>query len=108
MNIKDFLDWVSIRKVEDDVKEEEDTVKLMTVHSAKGLEFKSVFIVGCNDGVFPMKRKDSDHEEERRIFYVGVTRAENHLTLTIPAMKQYRGKEKSMEVSPFVREMQNV
>ncbi|MCK5194071.1 MAG: ATP-binding domain-containing protein, partial [Desulfobulbaceae bacterium] len=59
-----------------------EAVSLMTLHSAKGLEFPIVFITGCEEGIIPHQAKDSDPEEERRLFYVGMTRAKDQLFLT--------------------------
>ena len=67
----------------EDVRSDTDTVKLMTLHSAKGLEFKQVYIIGVNDGLIPLFSKDDDDEqEERRLFFVGITRAKDSLELS--------------------------
>ncbi len=80
-----FLELVSLVGDQDGYEEEDSTVTLMTLHSAKGLEFPVVFIVGMEDGVFPHFRSMTDQhelEEERRLAYVGVTRAQERLYLT--------------------------
>lgn len=87
-SIQAFLKWLHIKDIQDKIMEEKDAVKLMTVHASKGLEFKNVFIIGMNDGVFP-SNKTKDMEEERRLFYVAVTRAKDHLHIT-----------RAMEVTP--------
>ena len=69
--------------VDEDLHIDRDTVKLMTLHAAKGLEFKQVYIIGNNDGLIPMKTADPDEErEERRLFFVGITRAKDNLELS--------------------------
>src|SRR5690606_38964551 len=79
-----------IDTMNDDPEEEQDSVVLMTMHSAKGLEFPVVFIIGMEEGVFPHSRAFTDEEEleeERRLAYVGITRAENELYLTCAQMR---------------------
>lgn len=78
---QDFLKWVRIRDITEKLMDEKDAVKLMTIHGSKGLEFDTVFLIGLNDGTFP-HRKTVDMEEERRLAYVGVTRAKWHLILS--------------------------
>ena len=78
-SVGDFIDWFVSRSVQDVVDFEEKTVKLMTVHAAKGLEAPYVIIAGLEDDLFPSRR--SDIEEERRLFYVAATRAKERLTL---------------------------
>ncbi|HYE82666.1 MAG TPA: ATP-dependent helicase [Clostridia bacterium] len=80
-SIQAFLKWLHIKDIQDKLIEDRDAVKLMTVHASKGLEFKNVFIIGMNDGVFPSNRT-TDMEEERRLFYVAVTRAKEQLHIT--------------------------
>jgi DNA helicase-2/ATP-dependent DNA helicase PcrA len=79
-----FLQEIALLSDADSRREDEGLVTLMTVHNAKGLEYPIVFIVGCEDGVFPHSRSldEGDVEEERRLFYVGVTRAMRELYLT--------------------------
>jgi len=78
-SVGDFIDWFVSRSVQDVVDFEDKTVKLMTVHAAKGLEAPYVIIAGLEDDLFPSRR--SDIEEERRLFYVAATRAKERLTL---------------------------
>lgn len=92
-SIEDFLDWYNFREVDDELEEAEDQdrVKLMTVHAAKGLEFPVVIVLGCTDDDFPAKK--GDMEEERRLFYVAATRPKDRLYLICPLMDE-RGKPK--------------
>lgn len=92
-------------------KEEKDAVKLMTLHSAKGLEFPRVYLVGMEEGFLPHKRSiDADSEkdiaEERRLAYVGVTRAMDHLTMTRAKSRMKWGKRRETVPSRFLFEMQ--
>jgi DNA helicase-2/ATP-dependent DNA helicase PcrA len=110
-SLRDFLDHAMLAS-EEDRKEERDEVKnavtLMTLHSAKGLEFRHVYLVGMELGILPHERSMESHagiEEERRLAYVGVTRARDRLTLT-RAMKRRRfGHLRNAEPSPFLPEM---
>ena len=79
-----------------------DYVQLMSIHAAKGMEFNTVFLIGCYDGALPINRDDTDQEEERRLLYVAITRAKEHLFISYP-----RSSEKSIEpnqASLFLRE----
>jgi DNA helicase-2/ATP-dependent DNA helicase PcrA len=88
-----------------------DYVVLMTLHSAKGLEFPNVFLAGMEDGLFPsymsITSDDavSEIEEERRLAYVGITRAKEHLTITSARMRMVRGETQFNKVSRFVKEI---
>ncbi|KAJ7556136.1 hypothetical protein O6H91_05G070400 [Diphasiastrum complanatum] len=84
-------------------KEERGAVKLMTLHAAKGLEFKCVFIVGLNDKLFPFQ--NCDPEEERRLFYVGITRAKDYLYLTYHRFYHGLQNKGDCKVSPFLQEI---
>ncbi len=95
-----------IDQLEDDEKSQ--AVALMTLHSAKGLEFPVVFLVGMEEGVFPHTRslfEEEEMEEERRLAYVGMTRAEEELYLTNCRMRTLYGRTNMNEVSRFVREI---
>ena len=82
-----------------------EAVKLMTLHAAKGLEFPVVFICGVEDGLVPYREKDADFEEERRLFYVGMTRAKEELVLLSARSRMRYGQRIQPDVSPFVREL---
>lgn len=89
-------------------KEEKDAVRLMTVHAAKGLEFPYVFITGMEEGLFPHERLDDkgiDHEEERRLFYVALTRAEKKVFLTYAHMRTIFGSQKVNVPSSFLNDI---
>lgn len=79
-DISNFLKWVHMKDIQEKFMEKRDAVKIMTVHGSKGLEFSTVFVVGMNQNVFPSKR--GDIEEERRLFYVAITRAKEKLYIT--------------------------
>src|SRR5262249_24570005 len=77
-----------------------DRVSLLTLHAAKGLEFPVVFIVGLEDGILPLTWSEPDDKvlaEERRLFYVGMTRAKDHLILSRAMQRQWRGKLRRLE-----------
>lgn len=105
-----FLEEVALIADIDTVEESDDRVLLMTLHSAKGLEFPDVYLAGMEDGIFPnymtITSDDRDElEEERRLCYVGMTRAMQHLTLTCAQMRMIRGETQYNKVSRFVREI---
>jgi len=77
----------------------------MTLHASKGLEFPVVFIVGCEEGILPWDRAE-DLEEERRLFYVGVTRAQRRLVLTRAKKRSVRGKRLERSPSPFLEDIE--
>ncbi|BFT68727.1 DNA helicase PcrA [Paenibacillus sp. P36] len=92
----------------DQPEEEQDAVVLMTMHSAKGLEFPVVFIIGMEEGVFPHSRAFADNEEleeERRLAYVGITRAEEELFLTCARMRTLFGRTAANAPSRFLQEI---
>lgn len=83
-----------------------DKVKIMTMHAAKGLEWRCVFIAGAEDGLIPMTRPGEDGvEEERRLFYVGVTRARDLLYITHARKRKSHGATREMKWSPFISEL---
>ncbi|OMD81291.1 DNA helicase PcrA [Paenibacillus odorifer] len=97
-----------IDSVNDDEEDRSDAVVLMTMHSAKGLEFPTVFIVGMEEGVFPHSRafQDNDElEEERRLAYVGITRAEKQLFLSCARMRTLFGRTTANQPSRFLEEI---
>jgi DNA helicase-2/ATP-dependent DNA helicase PcrA len=83
-SVEEFLQQIALFSQQDDLRDEEGIVTLMTLHNAKGLEFETVFMIGCEDGVFPHSRavEAGDLEEERRLCYVGLTRARRQLYVT--------------------------
>jgi len=103
-----FLQEVSLlTDADNDKDKDKDKVTLMTIHSAKGLEFKHVYVVGLEEDLFPsqmMLSSREDLEEERRLFYVAVTRAETYLTFSYATSRYRFGKLKSCEPSRFLTE----
>ena len=104
----EFLQQVALVSDTDALENISNNVTLMTLHSAKGLEFPVVFLVGCDEGVFPHQRTfnvPSEMEEERRLMYVGVTRAEEKLYLTSAKRRQMWGEYKYYNPSRFIDEI---
>jgi DNA helicase-2/ATP-dependent DNA helicase PcrA len=104
----DFLEQVSLISDVDRLDVSQDRVNLMTIHAAKGLEFPVVFIVGLEEGLFPHQlsmESEEALEEERRIFYVGMTRAMKELYLSCSASRRSRGWLQSMRPSRFLTEI---
>ena len=105
-----FLEEVALVADIDSLEEDQDYVVLMTLHSAKGLEFPHVYLAGMEDGLFPsymtITGDDPEElEEERRLCYVGITRAEQQLTLTCARKRMVRGETKYNNISRFVSEI---
>ncbi|MDF2456476.1 MAG: uvrD [Cytophagaceae bacterium] len=103
-----FLQEVSLLTDADSKAEDKDSITMMTIHSAKGLEFKYVYVVGMEEDLFPsamMMNSRADLEEERRLFYVAVTRAEIHLTLSHANTRYRFGKLIDCKRSRFVEEI---
>ena len=106
-----FLEDVALVADIDNREEESEYVVLMTLHSAKGLEFPNVYMAGMEDGLFPgymtitAGDDGEDMEEERRLCYVGITRAKKHLTMTAAKMRMVRGDMQYSSVSRFVKEI---
>lgn len=108
--LTEFLAEVALVADIDNVENDDNRVLLMTLHSAKGLEFPSVYLAGMEDGLFPGQAAlwnddPEDIEEERRLAYVGITRAMNDLTMTCARMRMTRGETQYNPVSRFVREI---
>jgi DNA helicase-2/ATP-dependent DNA helicase PcrA len=102
-----FLDEVALL-TDADARREGDAVQLSTLHAAKGLEFDVVFLAGMEDGLLPLRREgfgDSDEEEERRLAYVGMTRARHRLFLTLARVRRVNGQLLSGRPSPFLLEV---
>jgi DNA helicase-2/ATP-dependent DNA helicase PcrA len=107
MGLRDFIDHAALT-ADTDKYDRNAGVTLMTVHSAKGLEFPVVFLVGLEDGVFPHSRSLNDEkemEEERRLAYVAITRAEKVLYVTHSMRRRVYGEEIAAEPSQFLNEM---
>jgi DNA helicase-2/ATP-dependent DNA helicase PcrA len=94
--LEEFLQAISLYTDQDDLKRDESKVTLMTLHNAKGLEYDAVFIIGCEEGVFPHSRslEEGNEEEERRLAYVGITRARKRLWMThARSRRMFAGRE---------------
>tara|TARA_A200000113_G_scaffold226049_1_gene249962 strand:+ start:5656 stop:7830 length:2175 start_codon:yes stop_codon:yes gene_type:complete len=105
-----FLSSVSLDMGETQANRNDDAVQLMTLHSAKGLEFKYVFIVGMEESLFPHSRSSeniSELEEERRLCYVGITRARSKLYLTYTEFRRLYGQDSYNPPSRFIKEIPN-
>lgn len=102
--LKDFVDSMQLR---DDVGNEEvkDEVQLMTFHASKGLEFPNVILVGVEEDLLPHKRLGGDIDEERRLFYVGITRAQEKLTLSYCRQRKKQGVVRPVSPSRFLLEV---
>jgi DNA helicase-2/ATP-dependent DNA helicase PcrA len=103
--LEEFLGNISLSSDLDNLQDDYNTVTLMTLHSAKGLEFPVVFMVGMEDGIFPGSRSmadDEELEEERRLCYVGITRAKEELYLTHASMRTLYGRTNVNPVSRFI------
>lgn len=108
--LSEFLEEVSLVADIDTVDDNQDRVLLMTLHSAKGLEFPLVYLAGMEDGMFPsamafLSDDPGDLEEERRLCYVGITRAMKELTLTSAQQRMIRGETRYNKISRFVQEI---
>ncbi len=108
--VEQLLETASLQSDQDELKdkEEQDAVRLMTIHASKGLEFNHVFICGLEEGLFPHERLDDtgiDHEEERRLFYVALTRAIKKLYLTYAHMRTIYGSQKVNLPSSFLNDI---
>jgi DNA helicase-2/ATP-dependent DNA helicase PcrA len=102
-----LLDDAALAADQDTLKEEHESVKLMTIHAAKGLEFKHVFLVGLEQGIFPSERSDEnkDDEEERRLMYVAITRAREVLHLSYAMMRTIFGQTNVTTPSEFLSDI---
>jgi DNA helicase-2/ATP-dependent DNA helicase PcrA len=103
-----FLSHAALESGETQADAYSDCVHLMTLHAAKGLEFPCVYLVGMEEGLFPHQRSSSDPvqlEEERRLCYVGITRAQEHLTLTYAQHRRLHGSDYYPQPSRFLREL---
>ena len=114
-SLRDFLmekDMYTLNSAIDKLEDEKNKVLLMTLHNAKGLEFANVFMVGMEEGVFPgfmsmLSGDDSEIEEERRLCYVGITRAKERLYLSAADRRMLRGQQQYSRPSRFIDEIAN-
>ena len=103
--LQTFLENVALASDQDEYKEEQNAVRLMTVHASKGLEFANVFITGMVEGLFPYSREDGsahDKEEERRLMYVALTRAKKKVFLSMASVRTVFGSQSFSEPSQFI------
>ena len=107
INLGDFLEEISLISDISNHKEDNDEVTLMTIHSAKGLEFDVVFLIGMEEGIFPhtMSLMENGIEEERRLCYVGITRARERLYITNAKRRMLYGKDTMNMPSRFIDEI---
>ena len=106
--LKDFLEKTALLSEADEIEEQKEQVHLMTLHTAKGLEFPIVFIAGCEEGILPHSRSllnPLDLEEERRLFYVGITRSKGHLYLVFSQRRTNWGNKEANPPSRFLGEI---
>ena len=108
-DLERFLSELSLGTQVDTWDPRADRISLLTLHAAKGLEFPVVFIVGCEDGLLPLSwggAGPEDPDEERRLFYVGVTRARTRLYLCRARKRRWRGKIREMAPSPYLADIE--
>ena len=105
--LEEFLQQISLYTQQDELREDESLITLMTLHNAKGLEYDTVFIVGCEEGAFPHMRalEEGGEEEERRLCYVGITRARQRLYMTWARERRLFGRAERNLPSRFVDEL---
>ena len=106
-SLSDFLDQAALDAEKEDDLEQKSGVTLITLHAAKGLEYPIVYLVGLEEGILPHKRsiEEGARDEERRLLYVGITRAQEKMTMTYCATRLKWGKEEACEASSFIREL---
>ncbi|RXK04655.1 ATP-dependent helicase [Halarcobacter bivalviorum] len=102
LNLEDFLNEIALESEQGDLTDQ--AVSMMSIHSSKGLEYKHLFIIGLEEGFFPIIGDGSDIEEERRLGYVAITRAMDTLTLSFVHSRFYKGKRASLLKSRFLSE----
>jgi DNA helicase-2/ATP-dependent DNA helicase PcrA len=108
--IEGFLEQVALVNETDDWEDESDKVTLMTLHAAKGLEFPAIFVVAVEAGILPHERSENDIdqlEEERRLLFVGVTRAKSRLVLSYARQRNYRGRSRRRVPSSFLIDLRS-
>ncbi|MCI6989224.1 MAG: UvrD-helicase domain-containing protein [Campylobacter sp.] len=101
-DIEEFLNDLSLKSEQDNISDE--AISIMSIHASKGLEFDHLFVIGLEEGFFPLIGDTSDIEEERRLAYVAITRAKKTLTLSRSESRFYRGKRSHLEKSRFLSE----
>lgn len=109
-SLQGFLELATLTNEADSVDPSNGSVTLMTLHASKGLEFPAVYVIGIESGLIPHERAVregdiSSFEEERRLFFVGITRAMQHLTLTQTSERTFRGMRRTTISSPFIPEL---
>ncbi|CZE47531.1 ATP-dependent helicase [Campylobacter geochelonis] len=100
--LEEFLNELSLQSEQDAISDE--AISIMSVHASKGLEFEHLFVIGLEEGFFPLIGDGSDIEEERRLAYVAITRAKSHLTLSRSNSRFYKGKRERLNKSRFLSE----
>ena len=105
--LEEFLQQISLLSDQDSIEDEQEMITLMTVHNAKGLEYDTVFVVGCEDGSFPHMRalEEGGEEEERRLCYVAITRARQRLYMTWARERRLFGRSEHNLPSRFIDEL---
>ncbi|MET0557555.1 MAG: UvrD-helicase domain-containing protein [Solirubrobacterales bacterium] len=105
--LEEFLQQISLYTEQDGLQDEQELVTLMTLHNAKGLEYDTVFMIGCEDGAFPHMRalEEGGEEEERRLCYVGITRARQRLYMTWARERRLFGRSERNMPSRFIDEL---
>ena len=105
---EDYVHQVSMLSESDTLDKRADRITLMTLHASKGLEFRCVFIIGLEDGIIPLYRAKelAEIEEERRLLYVGITRAKERLFLCRAKKRKWQNAYKNLEVSPFLKKIE--
>jgi DNA helicase II / ATP-dependent DNA helicase PcrA len=112
-SLQGFLELATLANETDNLDASQGSVTLMTLHASKGLEFPSVYIIGIESGLIPHERAVTDgnvssFEEERRLLFVGITRAMQNLTLTQTSERTFRGMRRTTISSPFIAELHGV
>ncbi|RRS31238.1 MAG: ATP-dependent DNA helicase [Epsilonproteobacteria bacterium (ex Lamellibrachia satsuma)] len=102
LTLDEFLNDISLQSEQDQV--EEDTITIMSIHAAKGLEFEHLFVIGLEEEFFPLLGESCNMEEERRLGYVAITRAKSDLTLCYVDSRFYKGRRKMIDKSRFLGE----
>lgn len=101
-SLDEFLNDISLQSDQDQI--EEDSISVMSIHASKGLEFDNLFVIGLEEGFFPLLGDGTDLEEERRLGYVALTRAKKELTLSTSSSRFYKGKRAGLMKSRFLSE----